>query len=871
MENVQLVLSGGNGRGSDVSLCWSAEEGVHSLFLGLALIQRLPGNREHVLHKLAVAQLVNANLSVRGLAREFHHSPRTMKKWAEAVLTGDLDVIAAAFTGQGAEKKVLPPIEEFVRGQYLALREVYPDFRKRIAGAVLKRFGEGLSGERLRQVFRQVDSEAGGPAQRTVPEADGVDRERDAVPAESAPPLSAEGDAECDKGNGTSPSEAPHEQRSEAACDVVDRAPPVSSGTAVCGSVETTSCVQRPLSSTNVAAPRNYSDAPQLSPTPVRIGLPISGFDPRAEPFVVHHARQVLFSPFLDVLGVGAGQAWSMQKQWLVQILQGAVNIEQSKTLCASSLSLLCGGCGAGRDAQRRELKRQAHPDIAQGLFGSGTRLVRDGPGVGTVFYYDVHSAEYTGGESILKGWAGARRGVRKVLHMDFIHTCSGDPCFVFHADNYYDLRERVFMVVDRFNELCDGPGKWGRTWIIDRGVFGLDPFAGFRQLGDSLITWEKDYKRNGWDDSKPAVLFRRCRERNGPRKLLWWQFTCQESPWHRDRSVRRIIVRVQTPDGATGEVAVLCTNPRMAIEQAATLIFNRWIQENDFWYLDSYMGIGQITSYASDSYAQIADTLRDRPMDCPEYREMKKRCTSQERQLGKLLLAQRRRDDRIEQAEAELDAAVQASYKVIDDIRALLPRATDADGSAAVFGQIERLSDRMHELRKERAKLRRRLTARQNAWIKAEIRIRPLQRDNDALRRTMEQALKSDSRIRLLVLSNYRRLDTRAKAVMDALRMTARNVFYRLLETFRPIYRNYRDDHVILRELTHASGVLRRTPGSEIIEVESRPKGSYSQSVRQRIERFLELMTNQINGHFEGRAAPVRITLAENAAGPVG
>jgi len=32
-------------------------------------------------------------------------------------LTGDLDTIGSAFAGQGAEKKILPDIEEFVRGQ----------------------------------------------------------------------------------------------------------------------------------------------------------------------------------------------------------------------------------------------------------------------------------------------------------------------------------------------------------------------------------------------------------------------------------------------------------------------------------------------------------------------------------------------------------------------------------------------------------------------------------------------------------------------------------------------------------------------------------------------------------------------------------
>ena len=181
MKNVQLVLGGGNVAGTDISLCWSAEEGVHYLFLGLALIQRLPGNHEHVLHKLAVAQLVNAGVSLRALASEFHHAPRVMKRWGEAVQAGDIDGIATAFSGQGPKKKITPDIAEFVRGQYLALRDVFPNFRSRIVVAVGKRYGKTVSGECLRQIFRTVDMESEEPAKSARPSA-GDEAARAAAP-----------------------------------------------------------------------------------------------------------------------------------------------------------------------------------------------------------------------------------------------------------------------------------------------------------------------------------------------------------------------------------------------------------------------------------------------------------------------------------------------------------------------------------------------------------------------------------------------------------------------------------------------------------------------------------------------------------------
>lgn len=869
MKNIQLVLSGGNVSGSDLSLCWSVKERTHSLFLGLALIQRLPGDHEHILHKLAVAQMVNAGMSLRSLAREFHHAPVTMKNWAEAAQSGDLERIAAAFSGRGAEKKVSEEIEQFVRGQYLALRHVYSDYRKRIAAAILKRFGKTVSGERLRQVFRQVDAEmveATEPSCR--PQED--DRAEDSSTPSRCPPASSMSDSE-DNCEDRSEAEA---ERSLPQSEAPSSETPKKEFSAApdSGVSDTKGCVQSPVLSTKVPVPRKYSCAPPFVPTATLYGgLPLSAFDPGGEPFMVHHAGQILFSPFLDVLHSGGVSGGGIYRQWLVQILQGAVNIEQSKTVCASSLSLLCGDCGADRHAQRRKLKGRADPEISQALFASGARLLRDGPGVGSVFYYDVHSVKYTGSKTILKGWAGARCGVHKVLHMDFIHTRSGDPCFAFHADNYYDLRERMFMVAKRFNDLCERCGQTGgkvRTWIIDRGIFGLDTFRGFTHGNNRLITWEKHYNRNGWDDSKPAALFRRCRERNRPGKCLWWEFSCQEGPWEKNPSIRRIIVRVRPPKGTPSEVSVLCTDEHMAVQEVVTLIFNRWIQENDFWYLERYMGIGQITSYASNSYAEIADTLRDRPMDCPEYRKMKRERAAQERKLGKQLVAQDRRRDRIRDAEAELKTVCKNIDDADEKLQSLC-RGKSRDDSVD-SEQINRLTTQIQTLKKKRTTLRRSTAALRNARRKAEERIQRFKDQNDELRRQMDLTLKTDSRIRILLRHNYRRLDTRAKAVMDALRITARNVFFGLHEVFRPIYQNYRDDHVILRELTRAPGVLRRSPGTDLIEVELRPKAAYSQAIRRKIDSFLEIMTKHINNHFTGRAETVKITLAENAASPI-
>ena len=62
------------------------------------------------------------------------------------------------------------------------------------------------------------------------------------------------------------------------------------------------------------------------------------------------------------------------------------------------------------------------------------------------LFYFDPHAEEYTGVLKILKGWSGGLHRVDKIINMDFIHTAYGEPCFVQHADNFYDTRERFFL-----------------------------------------------------------------------------------------------------------------------------------------------------------------------------------------------------------------------------------------------------------------------------------------------------------------------------------------------------------------------------------------------------------------------------------------
>jgi hypothetical protein len=101
-------------------------------------------------------------------------------------------------------------------------------------------------------------------------------------------------------------------------------------------------------------------------------------------------------------------------------------------------------------------------------------------------------------------------------------------------------------------------------------------------------------------------------------------------------------------------------------------------------------------------------------------------------------------------------------------------------------------------------------------------------------------------SRLEFLIEQDYVRLDTRNKYLMDALKLLARNTFYKMLEPFKKEYDNYRDDHGLFRSLTHSDGILKEQENS--VEVILLPKPNYPPKVRRIMENYLEnLNGNQL------------------------
>lgn len=105
-------------------------------------------------------------------------------------------------------------------------------------------------------------------------------------------------------------------------------------------------------------------------------------------------------------------------------------------------------------------------------------------------------------------------------------------------------------------------------------------------------------------------------------------------------------------------------------------------------------------------------------------------------------------------------------------------------------------------------------------------------------------------------------RMDSRSKTLMDTLRIIARNLFYRSLESFKQAYNNYRDDHDHWRELTRSTGVLHAT--ARTVEVHLIPRVNYAPKLETLMRHQMEQWNTQHSELTDGSGRRIEIHLAK-------
>ncbi len=492
--------------------------------------------------------------------------------------------------------------------------------------------------------------------------------------------------------------------------------------------------------------------------------------------------------------------------QWLISVLLGSLNIEQTKTLNFPALNILLGSTIKNRKPQRKALKELSGRTNINKLLKFNIDIV--GIEGQTDFYYDPHSMHYTGLRNILKGWCAKIKKAGKAIYMDFIHSVDGFPLYMDIVDNYDDMRIRFFREVENFRAIANISKEKVLTFVIDRAIYSQEVFEHLITLANvHIITWEKDYKRDKWQNGAVTKKGHIKRKRNKSSDYRFIEYSYQDGTWDKNQNIRQLIVRIPTPDGAGQiEVSILTDDMTRPAIEIINLMFNRWIQENDFKYLIKHFGIDQITTYDYFDYSDLKHQLEDKQHVSGKYIAMTKEIDSLRKRLKTTLY----KLHRLEQ---------------LKSVKKLTKKQTD----------------RQQELEEDKVKLDRELRGKEEERSKLEKKV---------------------SKIDELIKEKKQKLDTNTKYFHDVIKIIGRNIFYLTFSGFRQNYDDYRDDLIIFQQLIRANGVIKFIDGQ--ITFDLYPEMGLTPKIKKAFSAVIEEINQKQPELPDGSQRKIQLNLAE-------
>lgn len=785
----QLIL--GTDKRNPVFAVYEDDSGERLLvFYGFEIIEIVNNDPEDPACKLLLGRLYNSGVKLRALCESFEVAPKTIRRWGKVLLQGDPVELIRVLEGRRARRKRTVAVEKFARMRWPEL------VAERSYGAVgrLQReiqsvFGVDLSRSGLQSLIRELKA---GAAPTVLPSE---------TAAAEIPPL------------------ALSRPESEGAI-LSERLADAPSGLEIEKRQISVNCLAEgaadPVPDTAVA-PKGLNDQ-ALAPPPGNTAHPAPFFpkDPADANYWCDHAGVLVFATALAAVCKVSATSQAILAQWMSALWLGAQNIEQTKFLNWEDLELILGGVVRFPTPQRQQLKwLAADAGVIDGLWRFNQENL--GPSVGTDFYFDPHSKHYTGEQNVLKGWCPKIRFADKVLHSDFIHTAQGAPIYFETTDNFADLRQRFWGVIQRARQALQWPPERVLTFILDRGIYGEEFFQ--KVIDDPqghLITWQKGFVAPAWDPQEVRGQTTITRYRNSSSDLRGYQFEYIDRAWEKNPKLRQIVVQATDDKGRTIQVAILTDDRERAADQIIRLMFQRWLQENDFKYLDKHFGLNQITSYRSIEYEKLKEQVEDREVKSVARKALDLSHKKATEQLKRNLLAE-------EQAHQAHQRRVQK--------RPALEEQLAKEGSAD--------TPQHQALRRQVAALKEADQRYENARVERRKSIAKDHQQIGEIQAQIEGTQAKESRLDAMIQGQMVRMDSQCKRLMDVLRITARNLFYQALQPFKKAYDNYRDDHDHFRNLTQSPGVLEVSGGQIVIHL--LPRTNYGGGLRKVVSQTLE------------------------------
>lgn len=107
--------------------------------------------------KHLIARLFLSGVKKKSLIDNFGYSYNAIKRWAEAIKTGDYYKITHALSGQGAPKKLTVEIQSFITHRFKSIYEENKySYSKEIREEIADVFKKDVSAETLRPLFNEL-------------------------------------------------------------------------------------------------------------------------------------------------------------------------------------------------------------------------------------------------------------------------------------------------------------------------------------------------------------------------------------------------------------------------------------------------------------------------------------------------------------------------------------------------------------------------------------------------------------------------------------------------------------------------------------------------------------------------------------------
>ena len=128
----------------------------YEVYFGLALLEKVNGGSKGMQFKYLVGRLYNAGIKRARLVEAFDLPLSTIRRYGDTVKSDDPEDMMRRFSGQGAERKLTPEIERYVRDEF---RGLYPENKYTYSSVIISKvkeiFDVPLSSETLRPIFNE--------------------------------------------------------------------------------------------------------------------------------------------------------------------------------------------------------------------------------------------------------------------------------------------------------------------------------------------------------------------------------------------------------------------------------------------------------------------------------------------------------------------------------------------------------------------------------------------------------------------------------------------------------------------------------------------------------------------------------------------